>query len=198
MSRGRLLQGRGRGQRRAGNPRRCEKGQMDRPRHDPGPHHHRRQRRHAPRGVHDGRRHRSLRKCLGLGGHRDVRGTYPNSRKRRRTNRGSLPGKSRWDEGRDHSHRGHGWPRSRDADEAGNHRRRRHGEGLRGPGDERRDYRSTWRSRDSDRRLDDARHDRLIEADSSVAELHVLVHVHSDVSAAVRQAPRDAGVHHSV
>ena len=34
-----FFDGRGRGQRRAENPRRCEEGQVDRPRHDPRPHH---------------------------------------------------------------------------------------------------------------------------------------------------------------
>ena len=108
--------------------------------------------------------------------------------------RGSRAGMT----GRDHPRRRHGWPRSRDADEAGHHRDRRHGEGFRRPGDERRDHRSAQRSRDSDRRLDDAGHDRLLEADPPVAELLVRVHVQSDLLAAVRKAPGDAGLHHSL
>ncbi len=64
--------------------------------------------------------------------------------------------------------------------------------------DERRNHRSAQRRRDSDRRLDDAGHDRLLEADPSVAELLVRFHVQPDVPAAVREAPGDAGVHHSL
>ena len=48
-------------------------GQVDRPRYDPGPHHRRRQRRHAPGRLYERRHHRSFRQRLGLGRRRDAR-----------------------------------------------------------------------------------------------------------------------------
>ncbi len=50
------------GQRRTGDPRRRGQGQVDRPRHDSRPHHHRRQRRDAPGRLHEGRRDRGVRR----------------------------------------------------------------------------------------------------------------------------------------
>ena len=69
---------------------------------------------------------------------------------------------------------------------------------LRGSGDEGRNDRSAQRSRDSDRRLDDAGHDRLLEADPPVAELLVRFHVQSYVLAALRKAPGNTGFYHSL
>ncbi len=51
-------------------------------------------------------------------------------------------------------------------------------------------------SRASDRRLDAPRHDRLPDADPTLADLLVCFHVQPHVPAPVRKAPGCAGVHH--
>ena len=73
-------------------------GQVDRPRHDARPHHHRRQRRHAPRRLHEGRRDRGDRQRLGLGRRRDDRRPDPRPRQRRRPGRRGLSRQPRGDE----------------------------------------------------------------------------------------------------
>ena len=95
---GRLFRGRGRGRRRAGDPRRRGTGQVDRPGHDARPHQRRRQRRHAPGRLHEGRHHRGDRRRLRLGRRRDDRRLHPHPRQRRRPGRGGLPGQPLGDE----------------------------------------------------------------------------------------------------
>ncbi len=158
---------------------------MDRPGDDPRPHHHRRQCRHAPGSLHEGRRHRSSRPCLGLGRGRDDRRPDSHSRQRRRTNRRRLSRKSLGNARGRHCHRWVGRHGSRHADEARSDRDQRSGARFRRFANERWNDFSVERGRDSHRRLDDPRHDRLHVAASAPADfflcLRLSSHVHADL-----------------
>ena len=108
-----------------------DEGEVDRPRHDPRADPRRRQRRDAPRRVHEGRRHRGDRQRVGLGRRRDVRRDDSHPRQRRRATRLGLPRQPVRHERRDDPGRRLGRDRTRHADEARAHRGPRPGPRLR-------------------------------------------------------------------
>ena len=91
---------------------------------------------------------------VGLAGRRDVRRPHPRPRQRGRPGRGRLSGKPQGDEPGDDPDRGLGRHRSRHAHAARHHRRRRPRAGLRRAGDEGWHDLPAGRRRDPDRRLD--------------------------------------------